>query len=45
MAADFALGLVPGMGMVELAATLVSWGFPDNQVADFLSGPFEYLSK
>ena len=42
-AADFALGLVPGMGVVELAATLVSWGFPSNQVAKFLSGPVEYL--
>lgn len=42
-AADAILALVPGMGAVELAAALASLGFPDSEVAQFLSGPVEYL--
>ncbi len=45
IAADFVIGLNPYIGSLELAATLIGFGFPENQVLQFLSGPFEYLAK
>lgn len=44
MAADAIMGLVPAIGAVELGAWLYSLGYPESQIAAFLSGPFEYLA-
>lgn len=38
-AVDLILGFVPGIGEVELVAWLVSLGFPNAAVLDFLSSP------
>jgi hypothetical protein len=38
-AADFVLGFAPGIGEVELVATLVSYGFPRSRVLKWLSSP------
>jgi hypothetical protein len=42
-AADLILSLVPGVGAIELGAQLISWGFPRNRVARFLSSPVSTL--
>jgi peptidoglycan L-alanyl-D-glutamate endopeptidase CwlK len=44
-AADLVLGFVPGIGEVELLASLVHLGYPQSQVIEFLSGPLAYLTK
>ncbi len=43
VAVDYLIGLNPLIGGVEMAASLLSWGFPENQVLQFLSGPGSYL--
>ncbi len=45
MAVDILIGLNPYIGAVELAATLVGLGYPENEVLQFLSGPAEYVFK
>lgn len=44
-AADLVLSFVPGIGEVELIASLVHLGYPQSEVLDFLSGPLSYLTK
>lgn len=44
-AADFVIGMVPGIGSVELAATLLSLGFPHSEILQFLSGPLSYVTQ
>lgn len=44
-AADFVLGMLPGVGEIELGASLLSLGFPQSQVLDFLSGPLSYVTS
>jgi hypothetical protein len=44
VAADFLIGWVPGIGEVELIATLLSWGFPRSEILAFLASPIEKLS-
>lgn len=43
-AADFAIAFIPGIGEIELAAQLVSWGFPSSSVARFLANPVSVAS-
>jgi hypothetical protein len=43
-AVDFVVGFVPGIGEVELVATLVGLGFPRSKVLQFLSSPVSTLS-
>ncbi len=43
-AVDLILGLNPIIGYTELVAWLLSLGFPQSQILDFLSGPAEYIS-
>lgn len=38
-AVDFVLGFAPGIGEVELLATLASFGFPRSSVMAFLKNP------
>lgn len=45
IAADIILGFNPYIGALELASTLIGLGYPENEVLQFLSGPFEYLSQ
>jgi hypothetical protein len=42
---DIALGFVPVVGELELAGAIVSLGFPQSEVAQFLSGPVEWLQS
>jgi len=42
-AIDLILGLVPAIGLLELAAYLVSLGFPKSEIAKALSAPVSYL--
>lgn len=44
-AADLILGFVPGIGEVELAASLAHLGFPESEILAFLSGPFAYIAS
>ena len=44
-AVDTIIGAIPGVGEAEIIATLLSWGFPNSQVAQFISGPFSYVFK
>lgn len=44
LAADMIIGLVPAIGAVELGSWLYSLGYPDSEIAAFLSGPFEYAA-
>jgi D-alanyl-D-alanine carboxypeptidase len=44
-AADFVLSFVPGIGEVELVASLVHLGYPESAVLEFFSGPITYLSQ
>ena len=41
-AADAVMALNPLIGASELAGALLTLGFPDSEVAKFLSGPIEY---
>ncbi len=43
VAVDIIIGFNPYIGAVELAATLVGLGYPENEVLKFLSGPAEYI--
>jgi hypothetical protein len=43
-AVDLALGFAPGIGEVELAAWLVSFGFPHSEVLAFLQNPVSYTA-
>ncbi len=42
-AVDILIGLNPVMGTIELAAELTKLGFPESEIADFLSGPAAYV--
>lgn len=42
-AADILLGMIPGIGEVELAANLYSLGYPKSKIAQFLGGPVSYF--
>jgi hypothetical protein len=42
--ADVALGFLPGVGAIELGASIVNAVSP-SPVADFLSGPVEYVER
>ncbi len=42
-AVDFIIGFYPAIGITELIATLLSYGFPESAVLKFLSGPAEYI--
>ncbi len=44
-AADLILGFVPGIGEVELGASLLQLGFPNSEVLAFLSSPLTYISS
>lgn len=44
-AVDALIAFVPGIGEAELIGQLIAWGFPDSQVAQFTSGPFEYIFR
>jgi len=44
-AVDAVIAFVPGIGEAELIGQLLSWGFPESQVAQFTSGPFEYVFR
>jgi len=44
-AVDSIIAFVPGIGEAELIGQLLSWGFPQSQVADFVSGPFSYVFR
>jgi hypothetical protein len=43
--ADLLVGATPGISEVELGATLLSFGFPQSEVLQFLSSPISYLSQ
>lgn len=43
-AVDVVLGFAPYLGELELAAYLVSLGFPQSQIAAFLKSPASYLA-
>lgn len=43
-AVDLILGFAPGIGQVELIATLVSFGFPRSRILKFLSSPVTTLA-
>ncbi len=45
LVADTILGLVPGISEVELASTLLSFGFPRSEILQFLSGPIQYTTQ
>lgn len=42
-AADLILGFAPGLSEGELAAELLSWGFPQSQVLKMISNPISYI--
>jgi hypothetical protein len=42
---DFVLGFLPGVGEVELIASIVALGFPQSEALQFLSSPLETLNK
>ena len=42
-AIDFILGLVPAIGLLELAGWLLSLGFPKSEIAKALESPVSYL--
>lgn len=44
-AVDALIAFVPGIGEAEIIGQLLKWGFPNSQVADFTSGPFEYVFR
>lgn len=44
-AADLVLGFVPGLGEVELYATLLHLGFPHSQILAFLESPLSYITQ
>lgn len=44
-AADIIIGLNPAIGAVELGSWLYSLGYPESEVAAFLSGPFSYFTR
>lgn len=44
VAADILIGFNPTIGVIELSAWLVTLGYPEAEVFQFLSGPFEYLA-
>lgn len=44
-ATDAIIGFIPGVGEAELIGQLLAWGFPQSQVAQFTSGPFEYVFR
>lgn len=43
LAVDVLIGFNPFIGMVELFSALLSWGFPENELLKFFSGPAEYV--
>ncbi len=45
VAVDIIIGFNPYIGAVELAAYLISLGYPESEVLKFLSGPVEYLAR
>ncbi len=45
MAVDIIIGFNPLIGAIELAAILISLGYPESEVLKFLSGPAEYLTQ
>jgi hypothetical protein len=45
VAADMLLSFQPEIGAVELAAWLVSLGYPESEVLKFLKGPIEYVLR
>jgi len=44
-ATDAVIAFIPGVGEAELIGQLLAWGFPHSQVAQFTSGPFEYVFR
>jgi len=45
LVADTILGLVPGISEVELGATLLSFGFPESKVLQFLRDPIQTATQ
>jgi len=44
-AVDSIIAFIPGVGEAEIIGQLLAWGFPHSQVAQFTSGPFEYVFR